>query len=163
MNDILVKYNNLSISYKLTINTILAASLICLLSIICYLKLSDQKKLIRNISISYQQRDSIASMRNTLVNIHGDIYKTLSWVAAGYDGVKIKGVLTYDLQKVSEIKEEIKNFKDVDPTVIDNLLISLQKYKKWIEDILEMMFVDSLTANMLVSSIDAEFSIIFEG
>ncbi|MBF0207125.1 MAG: hypothetical protein HQK53_09570 [Oligoflexia bacterium] len=157
MQGLVKWYRDIKISNKLVINTVLTTMLICLLSLLCYLKLSDQKNLINNISTSYDSRNEISKIATTLNSIHGDIYKALSWVAVGYDEKKINSMLADNLKKIDEITVQVGAFKDIDAKIISELIDHLKKYKKWVQDVLGMMFADSATANMLVSSAETEF------
>lgn len=150
-------YRDLNISSKLVLNVLLTAALMCILSLICYLKMLDQKQLLANISTAYDQRYQLALMTDTLNKVHSDIYKGLSQVVSGYGEKKVREMFVKNKSILDEMNIKFEIFKTIDPENTNALPLHFKNYKRWIDDVTGMMFSDPSTANMLVSSAENEY------
>ncbi|MBF0207678.1 MAG: hypothetical protein HQK53_12390 [Oligoflexia bacterium] len=158
-------YRNLKLAKKLNINTATVVGLMVLFATICYVKLSDQKELIKNIYSSFERRGQLSSISQDLFVAHSVSYKLISWVSAGYDEKKIANTFNANQNALDSI---IKGISDLETSIstkdialmgdqIKAARESLVRYKKAAAEVYDMLGTDSAAANMMMASAEDAF------
>ena len=159
-------FENLKLRGKLLVSPLIVAMLLIGLSGVSYWGLSNQKSILADIfDDHFRGYQDSAKTFHDVMEVHGNIYKVISWSAAKYEGQKItklgKEQATIIEVNIEALKTSISSGK-LNPEkkkLYESVLLQLVSYQKAVLMVLDMVTneMDMNIATMYMGTADDEF------
>ncbi|MCX8022039.1 MAG: methyl-accepting chemotaxis protein [Syntrophorhabdaceae bacterium] len=154
---------NLKMRKKLLLSPVCAIVFFMIFGGVSYIALSSQQTAIGIFADRFSSYRTSTGFIQNIANVHGNLYKVISWTNAGYDPEKVKKLGEEQIKTLNETVEGItriankKGLSQEEKGIYQRLIEQVNDYKKPAQETIEAVLVDMSFATMLMGTADDKF------